>query len=250
MNPMNVRRALKVSAISVVSLGVTFTAVMGFAHTKAGHPLLALMGSAMGDHSHSGKPGAKCPLGFGSKGTPEEKEASRRQFAASHAGGERAPLRPALGFQLDATTRSDVTAWATAHGISCSVPKSGSDLDCSNVRADALPPGGDASSIGFQSIWFTFGEGDKLIAAVGVRQDPRADEMSSAFVHLVDGVTQEAGSPAKTQGDPSPVALASGALYQASAEYRFRNYFAVARVTNMGSKGYVLTEEYHSLPDS
>jgi hypothetical protein len=250
MNLLTTRRALKTAAVSVVSLGVAFTAVMGFAHTKAGHPILALMGPLMGASHHPGGSGGKCPLGFGNKGTAEEKEAARSKFATAHAGAERAPFRPALGFQLDTTTRNDVSAWASAHGVTCTVPKSGSDLDCGNVRADALPAGSDASGIGFQSIWFTFGAGDKLIAAVGVREDAHADAMSSEFQRLVEGVTHEAGSPAKIQGDPSPAALASGALYQASAEYRFRNYFAVARVTNMGPRGYVLTEEYRSLPES
>jgi hypothetical protein len=247
MNVIKARRALKVGAVSSAALGIAFTAIMGFAHTPKGRPLLALMGRAMG--AHSGSSGAKCPLGFDHNKSPQEKEVERQRFAVAHGGPGHAPARPALGFQLDTTTRSDVTAWASAHGVSCSVPKSGSDLDCSNVAGSALPTP-DPTGIGYQSIWFTFGTGDRLIATVGIRQDGRANEMSTAFVGVVNDVTREAGTPTKTQGDPSPASLASGALYQASAEYRFHNYFAVARVTNMGAKGFVLTEEYRSLPES
>jgi hypothetical protein len=254
MSRVNRLRIVKNGLVAVASLGVVFTAVMGFAHTEAGHPLLGLMGGALGmgaGDRTAASPGAKCPLGFGNKGTPEEKEAARRQFASLHAGDGLAQARPALGFQLDRTTRSDVTEWATAHHVTCSTPKSGSDLDCAKVPADALvgsPPG--SPEPGFQSIWFTFGAGDKLIAAVGIRQDARVEQMSSAFLAVTGDVSREAGPPARTQGDASPASLASGSLYQASAEYRFRNYFAVARVTNMGIKGYVLTEEYRSLPES
>jgi hypothetical protein len=63
---------------------------------------------------------------------------------------------------------------------------------------------------------------------------------------VAERVTREAGHAAASSGDPSR--LASGTLYQATAEYRFSNYFAVARATNMGpGTGYVLTEEYRSL---
>ena len=40
--------------------------------------------------------------------------------------------------------------------------------------------------------------------------------------------------------------ITSGLLRQASAEYRFRDYYAIARATNLGDE-YVLTEEYHAL---
>ena len=42
--------------------------------------------------------------------------------------------------------------------------------------------------------------------------------------------------------------ISGGSLKQASAEYRFRDYYALARATNMG-QGFALTEEYRSLPE-
>ncbi len=247
MKGLRFSRALKITAVSGLALGSVFTGVVGFAHTQPGRPLLALMGRAMG--SRAGKTGGKCPLGYDVKESPEEKEAARRQFAASHAGVDRAQARPALGFELDKTTRADVTSWARAHDIKCVVPKSGSDLDCSDVPAEALPD--RETGIGLHSLWFTFGLGDTLTSAVGVRRDTSVELISSTFKRVTDDVSREAGPPSKTEGDPSPATLSSGALYQASAEYRFRNYFVVARATNMGKvQGFVITEEYRSLPDS
>jgi hypothetical protein len=248
MKPFQLARTLKITAVSGLALGATLTAVVGFAHTPPGRPLLAVMGRWMGRPAAT-KTGGKCPLGYDVKADPAEKEAVRRQFAATHAGTERAHARPALGFELDKTTRSDVTRWAAAHGVQCTVPKAGSDLDCSDVPADALP--GGEPGIGFHSLWFTFGTADVLTSAIGVRRDTRVEEISSTFKRVTEEVSRAAGPPAKVDGDPSPATLSSGALYQASAEYRFRNYFVVARATNMGrTQGFVITEEFRSLPDS
>ena len=48
--------------------------------------------------------------------------------------------------------------------------------------------------------------------------------------------------------DSDPRVLTQGALRQASAEFRFRDYYALARATNLG-QSFVLTEEYRALPD-
>jgi hypothetical protein len=238
------RRALTIAGLSVASLGFVFTGVVGFLHTKPGRPLLSLV------FGSSARSGGKCPLGYDTKVTPEDKEAQRRQFAAVHAGRAVAQGRPAFGFELDKTTRGDVLGWAATHDVQCKTPKSGADLDCSDVPVDALPSHTQVGG-GFHSLWFTFGAGDKLISAVGVRRDTSVESISSTFRSVTSALTNTAGPPVQTQGDPSPATLSSGALYQASVEYRFRNYFALARATNMGPvQGYVLTEEYRSLPDS
>ncbi|MEO7329302.1 MAG: hypothetical protein ABI193_12030 [Minicystis sp.] len=124
-------RALKRALVSIAALGLSCTGVMGFAHTKAGRPLLALMGHG------AAKDG--CPFGYDVAASPEQKEAARQRFAASHAGASRASQRPALGFTLDGTTREEVRAWASSRGITCKVPRSGPDLDCADVPSSALP---------------------------------------------------------------------------------------------------------------
>ncbi len=248
MKPSRISRLSRSAVASAFALGLALFAVVGVAHTRPGRPLLAIMGCCMRGGPMAAKKGGKCPLGYDLKGDPAEKEAARRQFAATHAGRGRAEERPSLGFELDKTTRGDIARWAMAHDIHCVVPRAGSDLDCSDVPADALPDG--QPGIAFHSLWFTFGSGDTLTSAVGVRRDSRVEEISSTFGRVTEEVTRAAGAPTRVLGDPSPESLSSGALYQASAEYRFRNYFAVARATNMGrARGFVITEEYRSLPD-
>jgi hypothetical protein len=240
-------RALRASATAGLLFGVSFVGIVGFAHTEPGRPLLAVMGHLLGKSSVARE--GRCPLGYDVKADPVAKEAARRQFAATHAGRERVRARPALGFQLDETTRADVMRWAARESVKCVVPKTGSDLDCSDVPADALP--GRGSGPAFHSLWFTFGARDCLISAVGVRRDPRVEEVSTTFERVTLRISLAAGPPTTVQGDPTPPALSSGALYQASAEYRFVDYFAVARATNLGpAQGFVLTEEYRSLPES
>lgn len=239
MNPILRSRAFRVGLGSTAGLALAFTAVMGFAHTKPGRPLLHWMGI------HSKSAAGACPLGYDKAQTVEQKEEGRRRFAKTHDGATKAALRPALGFDLDSTTRGDVLAWAAARGVRCVTPKTGPDLDCSDV-SDALLPapfrGADA-----RSLWLTFGEGDKLISVVAVRREKTAEPISQAFTAVTSAIESQAGKATTTAGDGSSATLSSGLLRQASAEYRFHDYYALARATNMGD-GFVLTEEYRSLP--
>jgi hypothetical protein len=231
-------RVVKRALASILGLGVAFTAVMGFAHTKPGRPLLMLI---KGSRVARGA----CPLGYDVAATPEQKAAARRRFAATHAGAERAMSRPALGFDLDRTTRADVQAWAASHSIACRAPRSGPDLDCADVPASALPEPYRGATIA--SVWMTFGARDTLTSVTVVRRDRSAEAISAAFRGLASLLAREAGRGMQS-GDSSATTLGSGLLRQASAEYRFRDYYALARATNMGD-GFALTEEYRSLPE-
>jgi hypothetical protein len=237
----NVARFLKVAALSTLSLALAFTAFMGFAHTRAGRPLLALMG-----HGGHGATKGGCPLGFDKGATPQQRAAARARFAADHHGEGRAAARPALGFRLDETTRADVTAWAESHGVTCRKPRSGADLDCADLSEALLPDA--ARGAGVQNLWLTFGAADTLVSVMAVRRDASAGVISDTFRAVTGELAHDAGPAAAVEGDPSPARLSSGLLQQASAEYRFRDYYALARATNMGN-GFVLTEEYRSLAD-
>jgi len=232
------RRAI----FALLTVSALFIAIVGLAHTAPGRPLLSVIGPVLGMRAGGGK----CPLGYDAKATPEQKEATRRRFAASHAGSTRAAERPAFGFVLDQTTKADVVAWAAEHAITCVVPRSGSDLDCSDVPTAAFPS--PQQGLALHSLWLNFGAGERLVSVIGIRQGHDAQSISDAFAQATETTTHMAGPPTTTGGDASPAALASGDLYQAMAEYRFANYFAVARATNMGhARGFVLTEEYRSL---
>jgi hypothetical protein len=120
------------------------------------------------------------------------------------------------------------------------------DLTCARVPDGLVPTAFRA--VGEQALWFTFGAGDRLVAVVAIAHAERPEPISAAFQSIVGDLYQEAG-PGRLDGDASPEHLASGALYQASAEYRFDDYYAVARATNVGRGNYALTTEYRSLPN-
>jgi hypothetical protein len=240
----SIRKALLVTVWGVVVPLTAFTALMGYAHTKAGRPLL---GKIMPVLHAVGMKGPSCPLGYDVALTAGQKEQARQSFAASHRGTAVAGERPALGFELDRTTSADVLAWAKAKGVACVHPQKGYDLDCSNVSAAALPgERADAPSPALSSLWMTFGEGDRLIALVALRRDRSPEPITQTFVALESALGKADGPAAATTGDPTAAYLSLGALRQASAEFRFQNYYVMTRATNMGHD-FVLSEEYRSL---
>jgi hypothetical protein len=227
---------------SIAAVLFSLTALVGFAHTKAGHPLLAWMAARMGHGA------ARCPLGYDRAASPANREAWKARFASWHRGDEAAASRPALGFALDLTTRDEVTAWANAHALTCA-PSRGrgpADLSCPDVPDTALPEA--FRGVGTQTLWFTFGNGEHLLSVVAVAHTATADSVAAAYTSVTQTLDRDVGLPRARAGEATPAQLASGALYQASSEYRFRDYYAVARATNVGN-GFALTEEYRSLAD-
>ena len=187
-----------------------------------------------------------CPFGYDQAMSPAQRERARAQFATIHRGEQRAPTRPALGVTLDQTTRAQVQASMSAQGVQCSRGHGMSDLTCLNVPSSALP--GSASGAPARTLWFTFGTKEQLLSVVAVSRDPNAQTISNAFASTQSLLNNQAGAAATTAGSAAAHALTQGILRQASAEYRFKNYYAVERAANMGN-AYVLTEEYRSLPD-
>jgi hypothetical protein len=228
------RALVRALAIGSGVLGLSVAAV-GFAHTAAGRPLLG----AITRVAHGG-----CPFGYDKPMSPAERERQGLHFAATHRGTARAGSRPALGFVLDHSTRSEVVAALAKHGIACVSARGFSDLTCNGVPSSAL--GGPAAPA--RNLWLTFGTHEQLLSVVAISRDPSAAAISDTFLATEHELDHDAGAPSQTHGDPAPAALARGALQQASAEFRFADYYAVTRATNL-SGGFVFTEEYRSLPD-
>jgi len=187
-----------------------------------------------------------CPFGYDQAMSPAERERARANFAANHRAERRAASRPALGFRLDQTTRSQVLASMSAQGVQCSKGRGMSDLTCLNVPSAALP--GARTPAPERTLWFTFGSKEQLLSVVAVSHDASAQTISSAFVSTQNTLSEQAGAATSSTGSADSQSLAQGLLRQASAEFRFKNYYALERAANMGN-AYVLTEEYRSLPD-
>ena len=239
---MRWKRGIKVAIAALASIAVLATALIGFAHTKPGRPILKWLG--MNRYTSAITPGS-CPLGYDKKATPEQKEAGRREFAATHAGAELATARPALGFELDRTPRADVMQWARENGVACAEPKTGHDLECRDVGAAMLPA--SFGGVGLRSLWVDFGARGELVSVTTVRKDSDVERVTAVFASVTGAVERASGGASRVEGEPSARFVASGLLKQATAEIRMRDYYALARETNMGD-GYLVTEEYRSLP--
>ncbi|HTR49139.1 MAG TPA: hypothetical protein VMJ10_00450 [Kofleriaceae bacterium] len=171
-------------------------------------------------HGHHG--GDSCPFGYGT--------------AARHRGDPTAPhahARPALGFALGTTTAAEIARWATDHATTCRAKRGGTFLECADPSAST-------------SIWLQLDEQGVLEAVQATRREPTAAMISDAFVQRQAELTAQVGAPTRHDGSSAPNALTGAALRQAMVEYRFSDYHALVRATNMGD-GYVLTEEYTRL---
>ena len=221
-----------------IALGVfgALTAVSLAIHV----PMLFGHGHPVGAH---GSGGAGCPFGF-DKATPGATTAAGVPAGPVHhdprlRGNAVAAVRPALGFVLAETTRAEIERAVAANGGACKPARR--ELECTNVPVDRGPTA--------QTAWFTFAEGDRLDAVRVVRSAPVAATIGAAFATIEGDLTAHAGAPSQRSGSADPTDLARGALRQASVEYRFANYRAVVRATNVGPSGFVLTEDYQNLVD-
>lgn len=206
---------LTVSAVATVALHLT--------------PVRALFGwKPLGSSATAG--GGSCPFGYG--GGESVAELPARPHATP------TTPRPALGFTLDASTRSDVERWATEHDVSCTAQRGGMVLECNGVPSGAL----DGITLAATAVWFRF-DGGRLAAIQSVRRSAVVDDVTSAFTSTELAMTKSLGTPTKRDGDPSVASLRRGALRQAMVEYNAPGYRATVRATNMGD-GFALTESY------
>ncbi|MBL9099833.1 MAG: hypothetical protein JNL82_02685 [Myxococcales bacterium] len=151
-----------------------------------------------------------------------------------------AAARPALGFTLDATTRADLEAWAAANAVACAP----SPRNPRQVTCDAVPAGALASRLDATAAWFEFGESGTLAGVKTTRRAATSAPVADEYRAAAELVTRSAGTPSVTR-DEHLASLDRGAFHQASREYKFRDYRAVLRATNMGD-GFLLTEQYAS----
>jgi hypothetical protein len=234
--PSKANRA-RVAGVVLVGLAVTVTAGVGFAHTKRGRPLLAWIGAA-----NEGR----CPFGYDVPTSPAEREGGLRAFAALHPSGVVAAARPALAFELGRDTRADVDRWVSTFGIRCKKPRTGPDLDCSDVPDGALPEAERGAPV--VSAWLSFDSRDALASVTVVRRAPAVEPVVATFQRVSADLARRAGPSAKVLGEPTAAYLSQGPLYQVSAEYPFHDYYAVVRATNM-QQDFALTEDYRRLAE-
>lgn len=238
--------SLKKVLWSVAGFLTASTALMGFAHTKPGRPLLALLSGGQKPALEQAKSGGgSCPMGFSKKSDPAGRDLAFKEQADKLRGSERALSRPALGFTLDKTTKADVDSWAKANHITCKVPKVGADLDCSKVPAELLSQGGPAAS----SVWFTFDSHDRLVSLTAIRYDNDPSAAASFYSTIVNSLSKSAGPPAQIEGESTADYLSETLLRQTKSSFAFNDYHAQTSVTQLRQGEFMLVEEYRSLPN-
>jgi hypothetical protein len=231
------KRALARYLTIAIGSAALITGGVELGHTASGRAVT----TAVTRMAHGG-----CPFGYDKPMSPAQRERASSNFAATHRGERRAVSRPALGFVLDHTTRTEVIAHFASYGVTCAADKGFSDLTCNAVPSAAL--GGSTPYAPPRNVWFTFGTKQQLLSVTAFSRAPGPRPISDAFVATRVALGQQAGTISATQGDADAANLAGGLLRQASAEFRFSDYYARERATNMG-KGFMLTEEYRSLAD-
>lgn len=217
----------------VIGLPILAIGIIGFAHTKAGRPLLAYI-PGMG----------KCPMGFGAKLSPEQRDAALRTSLAPFKGSEKAAARPALGFHLDTTTRSEVASWASDHGVACAPDRSGTQLKCKSVPREAL----SGAAYDADDMIFGFDSHDRLISVRAATEKLVPEDAVATVVAAENEVGAAAGPATSTSGarDASSLRLPLG---RASSSFRYADYRAEISATNVGQSRVRVIEQYQSIPD-
>ncbi len=223
------RRVLQAAGVTS-GLSIAFVAIVGFAHTEAGRPLLRYI------------PGmSACPLD-GPPLTAEDRMRVREQTLGPLAGTTPASTRTVLAFELGTTRRHDVDAWALAHGLACA-PGRKLALRCTDVPAAALGGSGDLDEVSFD-----FAPDDTLVALEGSARLADASS-AAAFVARRDASLRTSmGEPTTARGEATAAAVARGPLSQVSREFRRSDVRAQVVATNLGHGRFGVREFHQLLP--
>jgi hypothetical protein len=221
----NSKRRLGIAAIA---LSVA-TAAVGALHAPFARPFLMRLGG--------------CPLAGASRMTSVEMEHARR-IAAEDRGTEAAPARPAVGFALDETTRTDVREWQSRTHADCEEPHQGLVV-CKDVAPSAL--GLETAAGTIDKLALGFDTQSRLVSESTLREGLAPEKASRAARAIVSSLREQLGPAARHAGDFEAHALARpGAAGISTVEYRFRDYMADVSTSNLGTTGPLLREHYMS----
>lgn len=198
-----------------------------FLHTPAGRPLLAVLA------------GKACPFGH-AKLDPARREELRRLGLHKLAGSAGpAPAHAALGFELGKSVRADVDAWVARHGVTCKSESQGAGLACDAVAGAAVGRVDAATG----SLTFRFDPRGRLVGVLYMVRTPDAGHAVALARSEQARLRERFGEPTRAVGKLTVASLTNGALRQARAEYRFRDFSTFASVTSLGPSSYLVTEE-------
>lgn len=223
------RAALRVGAAALLLVGV-----VGLLHMPFAAPLLRRI-----------SPASLCPV---TRGTPEQIDRSHAIGAAAIRASTTtsAPSRPALGFDLDRSTRADLDAWAQRHGIACASIGGNANLQrCGEVPAHAV--GAPASSGALEEVSFELRSTGVLVNVETLRRRLTPEQAVAIVAERERAVIAAVGPPSNVGGDATVAHLSHGYLSSYVAEHTFADYRATVSATNMASGGMMVREQYLSV---
>lgn len=223
----SLKRKLVRAAAALAAVAGLGTAIIGVAHTPWGRPLLKLpLLSALARH-------AGCPVG------PIEPAAFERVRATKlrgELGTEAAHARPALGFTLGVSERSDVERWAQSVAVSCRPGFVASVLECEDVKIPGAPA--------IAQLRLQFDGSSHLVAVDLFRGQLAADTLVAAFAATGRELEAQVG-PATTSVGVASVAEATASPFKTVLrKYSYRDYVATLTLVNLGKRGLRLREQY------
>jgi hypothetical protein len=218
---------IKKACVRVGSLALAFTALMGFAHTSAGRPLLTVIAPFMGMS-------AACPLGYDHLASLQDRENARKAFARRMQGKPLMARKQALDFTIGKTGRAAAFKWAAAQGGACRKLRSPYESECKGPFF-----GSDSSTL-----WLEFDSRENLVSMRGIENYSTPQEARKLYVRLKSEIRSATlmipDAQVKSQGSGDP----KKALFsQDSISAEFGNYLASARVTNLGSQ-FAVTQDF------
>ena len=210
------------------------TGLVGVLHMPFAAPLLRKI-----------SPASLCPI---TRGTPAQIDRAHAVAGAAIRASARtsAPARPALGFELDKSTRADLDAWAARHGVSCENIGGNANLRrCSDVPAAAV---GEPEGLGaLEEVSFELRSSGELVDVETLRRQLTPAQGAETAAQLERSVASTVGDPTHTGGVATAPHLGHGFLSSYVAEHTYSDYRATVSATNMGKNGVMVREQYLSV---
>ncbi len=218
------RAAIRVGAALAIATGV-----IGLLHAPQVRPLLMRLGG--------------CPMA-GARMTPAQMDTARALAAAGNRGARSAPVRPALGFTLDATTLAEVHTWAARERVACEDARAGF-ITCSHVAPQAL--GRPAVDGAIDELDLGFDVHGHLVNVTTLRSHMKSDDAASTARDVATWLSGELGPADRANGafDAGRLSIA-GADSLAAVGYRYKDYFADVIAMNLPASGASVREHYMS----
>jgi hypothetical protein len=229
------------SALVAAGTAIVATGLIGLAHAPFARSFLMSLGG--------------CPVA-GARMTPAVAEHARQMALGAERprSGEQAdevsvsaPVRPALGFALDATTQQEVREWARREHAGCEDTRPGL-LTCTGVRPEALGLPPDQGRI--DELALEFDPRDRLVNMTTFRTHLTPASASTRARAIVASLVEKLGPAAGRAGDFEASTLAARPAGSISTvRYRFADYVADVTAMNAPSSGPSIREHYMSARD-